>query len=45
MEEFKIIHHYKTNLEDFLKAEAQIIGELLAEALESEEIITKDNQA
>lgn len=46
MENFIIRHHYKNDLESFLKKEAEILGEILAKALENNElIITEDKQA
>lgn len=38
MEDFIIRHHYKNDLESFLKAEAEILGELLAQAAENNEL-------
>ena len=46
MEDFTVVHHFKNDLESFLAAEAEILGEILAEALEDGELnLTTDDQA
>lgn len=46
MEEFRVRHHYKNDLESFLIAEAEILGDILAKAIETNSIIlTEEKQA
>lgn len=46
MEEFTVRHHYKIDLESFLTAEAEILGDVLAKAIETNSIlITEEKQA
>lgn len=46
MEEFTVRHHFKIDLESFLAAEAEILGDVLVKAIESDSIkLTEEKQA